>query len=245
MIKVETFLNKEEMFNFNIVNNIICIGFFDWIHKMHKKIILKTKSISKIEKTTWSIITFSEKISDFINKKSNCFQSKEQKYNLIKKKYNPDFLFEIQVNNETIKKSPKEFCDFIKTKLNVKKIVVGSDFRFGFKNQGDIEFLQNYFGKSNIIIFERVKGISSTLIKENISLGNINKIKQILGKNLVVSLKKVQKNKYLIQDFNIILSKGNYLIKIQKNIQKVEIIDNIVYLNNSDNILEIEILEKL
>ncbi|AUB31460.1 hypothetical protein [Spiroplasma floricola] len=245
MIKIKTFLNKEEMFDFNITNNIICIGFFEGIHKMHKKIILETKNISKLEKSTSSIITFSEKISDFLNKKSNNFQSKEHKYNLIEKKYNPDFLFEIQVNNEIIKKSPEEFCDFLKTKLSVKKIVVGSDFRFGFKNEGDINFLQNYFGKSNIIVFERVVGISSTLIRENISLGNIDKVKQILGENLTVSLKKVGKNKYLIQDFNITLAKGVYLIKIQKELRKVKIIENIVHFNYLNEFLEIEILEKL
>ncbi|QHX36588.1 hypothetical protein [Spiroplasma sp. BIUS-1] len=242
MIKIETLLNKKEVFSFS--SEVVCIGFFDGVHKMHKKILEKTKNIAKENNFKWSIITFTEKVSDFLNSTKNNIQLKEKKYNIFEKEFNPNGLIEIQVNNETIKKQPEEFCDFLKNNLKVKKIVVGSDFKFGFKGEGNVLLLQKYFGKENIIIFDRVENISTSLIREKISTGSVQEIKKILEHDLIVSAKRTDVSRYLIEDFKIKLPNSFYLIRLKDQILEVEITDNSFKIDSNSDVIELELLEK-
>ncbi|WP_338985549.1 FAD synthetase family protein [Spiroplasma endosymbiont of Diplazon laetatorius] len=242
MIKIETLLKEEEDFNFNFEGNVVCIGFFDGVHLMHKKIIEETKKISQQENLNWSIITFSEKVLDFINGTKNNFQLKEKKYSFFEEKFNPDYLFEIKVNEDTIKKTPEQFCEFLKNNLKVKKIIVGSDFRFGYKGEGDIEFLKKYFGKENSIIFERDQNVSTTLIRKSITEGNVEKIKKILDSDFKVNLKKIDLNKYIINDFNTLFAKKMYDVKIENSTKTIEIDNNIIFFESEKDELEMEFL---
>ncbi|WP_158637888.1 hypothetical protein [Spiroplasma monobiae] len=243
MIKIETFLNENESFNFE--ESVVCIGFFDGIHKMHDKIISKAKSISENENLNWNIITFTEKVSDFLNKTNNNIQLKENKYLQFKNKYNPNFLIEIQVNKETITKSAEYFCDFLKTNLKVKKIVVGDDFRFGYKGTGDVQLLRSFFGEENVILFKRVKEISTSLVRENIISGNIEEIKRILDRNIFVTFKKIEDKKFSIIDFNLNLANGLYEIKMDSEIQEIEILENKTEFNIGKDVVTVEVLRRV
>ncbi len=245
MTKYQTFLKNSEYFNLQEKGNVVCIGFFDGLHKMHKTIFSETKRIAKEENFIWSIITFSEKVSDFLKGIKNTLQSRDNKYENIERNYKPDYLFEIDVNNESIKLNANEFCLFLKEKLNVKKIVVGDDFRFAYKGEGNISFLQNFFGVENIIVFKRVLDISTSLLKDNLIKGEISNVNKIIDDNFTARFKRISEDSYLMEDYNIEIANGLYLVEIDGKILEIRLQNNIAKIHSKKELLDVEFLNKL
>lgn len=168
----------EEKFEKLKNKTVACIGFFDGVHKMHKRILKKTKQIANKKSLDSIVITFDKKISLYLQNQENYFQSKEIKYEIFHKIMDPDFIFEIKVDQNSIKKSKEEFVHYLKRILNVEYIVVGSDFRFGFKAEGDVKYLRKNF--NSFKIFKRKKNISTTNLKKAANKNEIKIINRIL-----------------------------------------------------------------
>src|SRR5690625_6624823 len=75
-------------------------------------------------------------------------------------------------NTEYLNRSAGSFMEEL-AKMNPKQIIVGEDFRFGYKRAGDIELLRQYFQVSTISPVCCLNGerISSTRIRELITEG--------------------------------------------------------------------------
>lgn len=163
---IKTHLLKNDNFNID-KSNIITIGFFDGIHKMHKKILKKTKKIAKKNKGYFSVITFSKKIRNFLKNENGQIFSRKKNYQLIESKFQPDFIFEIQTDLQVIHQSKLTFMMYLKNVLHVEKIVIGSDFKFGYKALGTTEDLIHFFGNENIYLFKRNNRYSSSKLLKN------------------------------------------------------------------------------
>ncbi|AOG60305.1 bifunctional riboflavin kinase/FMN adenylyltransferase [Spiroplasma helicoides] len=235
MLKKNIFIDKNEAFSINN-KNVVCIGFFDGVHKLHQKVIEKTKQIAELSKLSWSIITFSEKINNFLENKPNNLQAKNLKYKFFEDVYNPDFLFEIQVNNDTIHINKNEFISYLKTNLNVAKVVVGSDFNFGFKGEGNVQDLTKAFGQENVFVFERVQEYSSTQLKNLLMQGKIKELNEKMGHNYELQVVKIDKNEYKIIDSFVSIMDGWYLLEIDKKNYNAKIQNNTIYIEFDSNI---------
>ncbi len=154
--------------------NCCTIGNFDGVHLGHKNLINKTK-----EKSFKSlVITFDE-----INK--NNIITLDDKIKKIKE-LKIDYLFVLKYDDFK-NMFYDEFIKMLK-KVNVKKVSIGKDFKFGFKQEGDYIDLQNKF-EVNIIedFYINEEKVSSTLIRENLKEGNIIKVNQFLGYNYFIN----------------------------------------------------------
>ncbi len=153
--------------------NCCTIGNFDGVHIGHKNLINKTK----IEGFKSLVITFDE-----INK-DNLF-SLEEKIEKIKE-LNIDYLIVLKYQDFE-KMFYTEFIKMLK-KLKTKKVVIGKDFRFGFKQEGDYIDLENKFEVERLddILIDN-KRISSTSIREHLSNGSLEKVNELLGYNYYV-----------------------------------------------------------
>ncbi|QBQ07603.1 bifunctional riboflavin kinase/FMN adenylyltransferase [Spiroplasma gladiatoris] len=236
-------------YNFN-KKNTICIGFFDGVHKLHQKIMLKTKSIAKENNESFSIMTFSKKVSDFLKNQSNNLQSKKVKYQILQNLFEPDYLFEIQVNKKTISKSKSEFISYLKDILNANHIIVGSDFTFGYKREGKIDDLYEAFGKENVYVFNRNFNYSTSNLKQLLYEGKIEQLNDKIGYFYKVILKKIpnKSNTYKIHQSNSILKNGYYLCSINNKEIKIKFENNVTYLKNEFNYFDsisIEIIKYL
>jgi tRNA pseudouridine55 synthase len=158
---------------------IACIGFFDGIHKVHEKILRKAANIAKRKKLKLVVITFDKKIRDYLQHKNTAIQKNRLKYALIDRLVAPSFIFEIQVSTKVTKVSSAFFMSYIKNVLNVQRIVVGNDFRFGEKASGNINDLKNFFGARNVTVFRRRKKYSSSRIKELLQAKQYRQVKKI------------------------------------------------------------------
>ncbi len=101
----------------------------------------------------------------------------------------------IKFNNFIKNITADSFCKYLK-KLGVKKIIAGSDFKFGLDNNGDTNLLKKYFELDIIedVFIDNFK-VSSTKIKELIKAGNLDLANKYLGYLFYTTGKIVRGNK--------------------------------------------------
>ncbi|TCT15047.1 riboflavin kinase/FMN adenylyltransferase [Natranaerovirga pectinivora] len=182
------YIVKEKKFNFK--DTAVALGNFDGIHKGHQ-LLLKEVLEGKKEGLTSVAFTFNPHPSYIIASKKpvELILVGEERANKFDR-LGIDVLIEYPFNEETLHMSPLNFIEEILIKqLDAKLIVVGNDYRFGHKRQGDINFLKNYastYGyEIKIIEKKKINGIaiSSSLIRETIKEGDMEKAKELLGES--------------------------------------------------------------
>ena len=252
--------------NFNLSKKdkgaIILIGNFDGLHRGHQKLFNKAKSFKKKYKLKIGVITFDPIPKMFFKRLHNYRLSNfSQKIQLLKKN-SVNFI----VNQKFSIKFSKISCfDFIKkilfNKIKPKYIFVSDNFRFGYKRAGDIKLLKSLEKdyEYKIINPSPLKSkkfiISSTLIRKNLEIGNLKKVKKFLGRNWCIE-GRVEKGRQLgkkigfptcnIDIKNYKIPKiGVYAVKVSfKNKMKLKGIANIGYrptFNQKKLVLEVNI----
>ncbi len=188
---------------FNSINNkpvAIAIGSFDGLHKGHLKIIEKQKQIAQNNNLATGIYSFTPHPLKIINpdKAPGYLLSVNQKINILDN-LNLDYLFQQKFTPEFAR---IEFDKFIKNilinKLNIRYIIVGSDFRFGHKGAGNIDTLKAMASRHNfkvnvvnpLKINEKV--VSSSFIRKLIKKGEIAEVSKFLGRNFEIEGKVVK-----------------------------------------------------
>ena len=145
----------------------IAIGSFDGIHLAHQKLISQVEAVVVIEKNS-ATLTHGYKRVEYIKKPTFFYH-----FNIIKSLSAREFIEKLQI-------------DFPK----LEKIVVGYDFTFGFKKEGDTTLLRELFG-GEVIIIDEVKynniSIHSCTIREFILNGNISMANRLLNHNYKIS----------------------------------------------------------
>ena len=114
--------------------------------------------------------------------KTNYFlTTTNQKYNLLNE-FGVDYLiiFPFEVIKSVLH---TDFIDMLK-RINVCNMICGADFRFGFKREGCITHLEEHFKVcvSDYCVLDDLR-ISSSIIKEFITSGNISYANKFLGRN--------------------------------------------------------------
>ena len=153
----------------------LCIGFFDGVHLGHLSLINKAQKLeNKIGvmsfettpsayKTNGQIMTLNQKIEKF-------------------KTLGVDYLFLLKVDQNLLNLSPIEFIQSVLKKINIDTLICGEDFRFGKNRKGDVELLKKYFNVISmpLLTVDGIK-VSSTIIKDYISNGQIKSANELLG----------------------------------------------------------------
>ena len=181
--------------NFNINKNhkgsIILIGNFDGVHLGHQKLFKLAQSYKKKYSLRIGVINFDPMPKMFFNQSLKNFRlsSIDQKI---------DLLDNLGVDFIATKKFDRTFSktksiNFIKNvlyqKLNAKFIFVSNNFRFGNKREGDVNLLIKNEKKYKYKVVEpkplsvKQKVVSSTLIRNLLENGFLEKANKLLGRN--------------------------------------------------------------
>lgn len=214
---------------------IIVIGAFDGIHIGHKKLFEFASEYNRNKNLKILVLTFYNNYRNVLLQKysSVIFKNRERLYifNEIDKTFGIDTVLFLKLNKAFISLSADVFLNIIKRDINIDSIVIGEDFRYGNKSEGNFYTL-NKFGLSNNINIISVptvyddKGfkISSTEIKRALYLGNLEFANKHLGYDFFVIAKVIKgrglagKFKYptanLFVQTDKILPKGVFLGKI-------------------------------
>ena len=169
-------------------NNCISIGNFDGMHKGHIQLVKENVRIAKENNLVPTVLTFDQMPEEYF-KANDFFRLMEMsdKYKVFEK---------LGVEQVLVIPFDKSFSEineniFIKEilieKLSLKYLIVGKDFKFGYKRMGNIELLQKYseLGGYNLLSLDLVKissdKISSRDIRILIKNGKIKEANQLLA----------------------------------------------------------------
>ncbi|NMA66680.1 MAG: bifunctional riboflavin kinase/FAD synthetase, partial [Clostridiaceae bacterium] len=185
-------------------NTGVGLGNFDGLHIGHMALINTLINECRLNGLSSVVYTFSRHTDFMLRKKfiNPLITSNEQKTKLLIST-DLDYLCYQEFDEEYSRISPESFIkDVLISKLKIKLAVVGFNYRFGYMGKGDAEYLKKCgekFGFRVIVVPPvRVKNeiVSSTLIREYIKKGKIDRVFQLLGRHFslagsVVSGKKI------------------------------------------------------
>lgn len=220
------------IFSYSKAKSVITIGTFDGVHVGHKKILEKITQSAKELNCESVVLTFFPHPRMVLQEKSEV-----KLLNTVQEK--TDLLKQIGIDNLIIHPFDQEFSrlsaeDFVKTilvnQLNIQKIIIGHDHRFGRNRTANIDDLILY-GKEYGFEVEQISAqeinenaVSSTKIRNAILDGNCSLTKSYLGYNYFFSGKVVQgkqlgrtigfptANIQIEEDYKLIPKNGVYLV---------------------------------
>ena len=184
---------------------VITLGTFDGVHLGHKKILSRLISISENEHLESLVFTFKPhpRLVLFPNEKDlkllNTYDERAELFRI----ENIDHLIEFSFTEEFSNIDPEFFVkEVLCKKLNMKKIVIGYDHKFGKNRSGSIDLLKK-MSLENSFTVEEISAkeiddinISSTRIRRALEAGEIKKANSYLGYSYFLS-GKIEQGKQL------------------------------------------------
>jgi riboflavin kinase/FMN adenylyltransferase len=224
-----------------IKSSIITIGTFDGVHLGHKSILEKMKYATQNNQYESLVLTFFPHPRMVLQQDSSIklLNTIDEKATLLEK-FGIDNLIIHPFDEAFSNLSAEEFVkNILVDKLNIHKIIIGHDHRFGKNRTADINDLIA-FGKKYSFEVEQINAheideiaISSTKIRKALVEGNIKLANQYLGYSYYISGKVVQGKKIgrtigfptaniqINENYKLLPKNGVYVVSSK--------IDNILY----------------
>lgn len=170
------------------ISRVIALGFFDGIHLGHAELIRATKKRAEEFGVKPSVLSFDVHPDTVVfKKKVSLINSAKERESIIKRQFDIDEVLIIHFN-ETIMHMPwDEFAKNMIDEFGAVWFVVGDDFTFGDKGQGNAKKLKEYCEARNLgcDIISPVKKedivVSSTYIRSLIENGEMGRAREFLG----------------------------------------------------------------
>lgn len=178
--------NSQDLRNFN---NYIALGSFDGLHVGHLSLIYKVVEIAEKNNGKSVVFTFKNHPKSFIDKANSpkLLMDNNKKTEVLEKNGIDVVCFK-EFDEDFMKMSPREFVKFLALDYNAKGIVVGFNYKFGYKNLGNIELLkelQEEYGYELYIMDPctyKEEVVSSTRIRKAISDGDVLEASKMLNR---------------------------------------------------------------
>ena len=208
--------------------HIMAIGFFDGVHLGHQELINRAKELARKQNVLFTAMTFSPHPDEVLkgNKNRKYLMTLPEKIKKMEA-MGVDKLFVMEFDRAFASFLPADFIQRYILNSNTKHVVVGFDFTFGFKAQGNTQLLQKESKKSGFglsVIPKKTylqEKISSTLIRRLVMEGNVNVVPYYVGSNYEVSVNilpyKINGN-IVVQpsDKSIFPRPGTYVVKVKQ-----------------------------
>lgn len=172
-------------------SRIVTIGTFDGVHRGHQALIQATQQAARRREGEAVVLTFEPHPVEYFSQGSLSVPRLtrfREKVRALAKHHSELAIF-LNFNQQVAELSASEFLDHILiNSIGASHIVVGEDFRFGARRQGDVDFLKRV-GESKgvtIEVFPPVlwegERISSTRIREALLEGRLDLAEQLLNR---------------------------------------------------------------
>ncbi|WP_240903656.1 bifunctional riboflavin kinase/FAD synthetase [Chengkuizengella sediminis] len=172
---------------------VLAIGDFDGIHLGHQYVIQNARNIAKRNQIPLSIMTFNPHPREVLgqSKYSRYLVPLQKKMELLES-LDLDYVYIVHFDKEFSKVSTDDFVNKFLFPLKLHTIVVGFDFTFGYRGSGTVETLKQICDRRmsvNIVEPYNLNGekVSSTLIREQLHLGNVDRIRQFTGRDYFIT----------------------------------------------------------
>lgn len=180
-----------DLLNYNETRHktAVALGNFDGIHLGHQELIKNMIKKSKMLGLKSSLLLFKTHTKSVIDKNSPyVITNNEQKFK-IANNLGIDIVYLLDFDEKIMKLSGERFVrDIVINKMNAKLLVVGFDYRFGYKASCDSKYLIELGNKFNIDVIVNTPVykdeilISSSIIRELIIDGKMKNVSDLLGK---------------------------------------------------------------
>lgn len=176
--------------------SIVTLGKFDGLHRGHMLLVDRVLEQGKRDGLETVVFTFSVPPSSHMAHQPahQLLTNKERQFYL--EQLGIDTLVECPFDDQIMRMEPETFVEEILVKkLHTVRIVVGSDFRFGYQRRGSASMLKR-LGPSlgyTVEIVQKAeedgREISSTWIREELRRGNMETVSRLLGRPYTVEEK--------------------------------------------------------
>lgn len=162
-----------------------CIGYFDGMHLGHQKLIAETVRMAESYGCESALITFDPDPWVTIRgiRDVRHITTMRQRMNMAVSMGIGNIVV-LKFTEEMSRLSPEEFIERILGQLNLRGIVCGFDFHYGYQGKGDCNSLKEE-APCEVMIIDAVEDeygkISSTRISEMIVRGNMTEVNRMLG----------------------------------------------------------------
>ena len=170
----------------NLKNSVVALGKFQGLHRGHMLLIDEVLRISSQNHFKGVVLTINMREDKVIN------LSKER-YSLLED-MGIDVVAECEFTKAFASMTPEIFVKSILIdRLGATCVVVGSDFRFGCKRQGDVELLKSFGDKYgfDVVAFGKLtidgKVVSTSYIRELIYSGEVSLVNKFMGRPYMLS----------------------------------------------------------
>jgi len=169
---------------------VATIGNFDGLHKGHQNMLDRVVAAKRAFNCPAVVILFEPQPREYFKSSSPPVRLMRltEKY-IALQAYPIDFVFCLYFNRELADMSAEQFIQIILLNtLNIKHLIIGADFRFGYKRVGDVSLLKAYSKRSDFTVdampIQCLGGekISSTRLRRLLSEGQLNEASLLLGR---------------------------------------------------------------
>jgi riboflavin kinase/FMN adenylyltransferase len=171
----------------------VTLGVFDGVHLGHRELLKQVNAIAKSKGLQTTVVTFNKHPLSVLNpeRAPKMLTTTKRKLELLEETGLVNNVLLIDFN---IAIAHLEATDFIKDvfvdQLNTKAICVGENFSFGHDRKGNVDLLKSQSQEYGFEVFplellqsdSEHKPISSTLIRQYISVGDVVEAKKYLGR---------------------------------------------------------------
>lgn len=170
----------------------VAIGKFDGFHRGHRELLQQVLQTKK-EGDLSTIFTFDPPPEVLFGmRQAKEITTKEEK-RIIFEKMGVDILIEYPLNEISAAISPEEFVrEVLKERMNMSYLAAGYDLSFGHKGAGNAQLLRKLAPELDfeLKIIDKVcedgREISSTFIREEVEIGNMEHVTKLLGEPYMV-----------------------------------------------------------
>lgn len=181
-------IDENSSFNSNY-ETFIALGNFDGLHLGHMSLVHKAINLAKEHEVKSMVYTFRNHPLTVINKdiSPKLLMDNETKVEILKQS-GVDLISMVQFDRKLMEMSPERFMHYLKTTYNMRGVVVGFNYRFGYKNSGDVDLLKVLGRKYNyqVYVMDALKYedevISSSSIRRYLQQGEVAHANKLLSR---------------------------------------------------------------
>lgn len=174
---------------------VLSIGNFDGIHLGHNAVLSRLLKEAKRLQVPATVMTFEPQPAELFSGKNAPARLSRLRDKFVQlDKLHLDRLLCISFTHEFANLSADDFIEqLLIKKLNVKFLVVGDDFHFGYQRIGDFALLQEAGKKYGFEVVDTkslsqdVGRVSSTRIRSALAKGNLQQAEQMLGRKYSIT----------------------------------------------------------
>lgn len=170
--------------------SVLTIGNFDGVHKGHQAILQRLENCAADHQLPSTVMIFEPHPEELFSKDNPPARLTRLREKLVQfKQFHVDRVVLVKFNQQFSRMTAEDFVmKLLLEKLGVKHLIIGDDFHFGYKRQGNYQMLEQLADK-HLFHLENThtltvaeERISSTAVRQALAAGNMKKAELLLGR---------------------------------------------------------------